>query len=207
MKWSDGCGRLSGKLLDVVCGFIGSSERSFAVHRFVTPTEISRNRGIKTFSFNMTPTHRLMGLAISTEFLTKLPGAESIFVIDILRDIDIFIVQLSLYERNIRYYFRNNISFSLESLSRVYFCQELKYTEVRVIAKSKLLLSSDRLKLIKPFLCAWRRYYYLLFVDDTTTYTEMLDFVIKTCSVVSQRDWPRFEECTATKRKEERERG
>lgn len=50
-KWSGGRGRLSGKLLDVVCGFMGSSGRSFAA-----PTEMSRKRGIKTFSSDMTPT-------------------------------------------------------------------------------------------------------------------------------------------------------
>lgn len=31
-KWSGGRGRLSGKLLDVVCGFMGSSGRSFAAY-------------------------------------------------------------------------------------------------------------------------------------------------------------------------------
>lgn len=34
----NGRGRLSEKLLDVVCGFIGSPEWSFVAHRFIAPT-------------------------------------------------------------------------------------------------------------------------------------------------------------------------
>jgi len=82
---------------------IGSSRRS----------KCRGNAELKHFHSMWRQRDKVMGLAASTQVLSGC-RVDFLFVIDVLRDIDIFIVQ---HERNIRHYFRNNISFSLESLS------------------------------------------------------------------------------------------
>lgn len=103
----------------------------------------------------------MMGLTISTE--TKLSyRVDFLFVIDVLRDIDIFTVQLS------RYYFRNNISFSFGRNVRVSLANiSAKNRNTQECGWSRNLncFLSGGLKLIKLILCAWRRWYYLLFVN------------------------------------------